>query len=674
MWGYRSWQAAASPEETLPQKSPGPDDPVEPEQADEIFKIHKTLFQRRKLFKMKKRIFRVFAGAGVALWLIMPFAATEWAVAAESEKVAEGSTRIVDKTTRLNELSIGKGASIKAPDGHTLTMTVDGIETPVNPGDYKGKIVLTVAEDIIVNKESFGTKTKYSFRAAIDVEDGAVIEKRSVMAAVTGGKVTNTSAKDVKITSVGDNFNGIYVRTGESNKTPFPYLIENLKINFTGNGGDDFAGYGAAIAASGYADVTVNKAEIITDGVIRSAAFVGGNATLHVNNSYIHTGSPAQLPKVVTGMMEVPWMLGLTGTCRSTMLCDNGTAYYTNTHIVADGWGALSTDSVKSVKLYVTKCTIDLLKGGYGSYADGASLNSFSGCTFNVKDMALIMTQGSGVFTDGTVVNSQRYGVMAHSGFGSNSLTIDKGSVFNTKEAAILLKSTGPAIIVDNAKLNSENGIILQAMVNDDPNMSGGGMGGPGSAPMGGGMPAASGSAPGASGGAPGGMPQGGAPTGGAPVAGGQGPQGGMPGGSSSSSDFKATFKNVTLKGDIINSMTSLGDGIITFENAVITGAVTTATTALAGEKPTKEKYYLIGAVKNTYCATNDKYGMKLSLDDKSKWVIDKTSYLTVLTIARGAIVTAPQGYKLTMTVDGVDKQISAGTYKGKIVLKVAKI
>jgi hypothetical protein len=633
--------------------------------------------------KMRKRIFRGPAVVCVPILLMMFFATAERAVAAASveiKKIADGSSWVVDKTTSLNELSIGKDASIKTPGGHTLTMTVDGIETPVKPGDYKGKIVLTIAEDIIVNKESFGTKTKYSFRAAIDVEDGFVVEKRSVKAAVSGGKVTNTSAKDVKITSTGDNFNGIFVRTSESNKTPFSYSIENLKINFTGNGGDDFAGYGAAIAASGYADVTVNKAEIITDGVIRSATFVGGNATLHVNDSYIHTGSPAQLPKVVVGMMEVPWMLGLTGTCRSTMLCDNGTAYYTNTHIVADGWGALSTDSVKSVKLYATKCTIDLVKGGYGSYADGESLDTFSGCTFNVKDMALIMTQGSGVFTDGTVVNSQRYGVMAHSGFGSNTLIIDKGSVFNTKEAAILLKSTGPAIIVDNAKLNSENGIILQAMVNDDPNMSGGGMGGPGGAPMGGGMPSVSGGTPGASGGS-GDMPRGVSSTGGAPGAGGQGPQGGMPdgtggmpGGSSGSSNFKATFKNVTLKGDIINSMTSLGDGIITFENAVVTGAVTTATTALAGEKPTKEKYYLIGAVKNTYCATNDEHGMKVSLDDKSKWVVDKTSYLTGLTIARGASVAAPQGYKLSMTVDGVDKPISYGTYKGKIVLKVAKI
>jgi hypothetical protein len=148
---------------------------------------------------------------------------------------------------------------------------------------------------------------------------------------------------------------------------------------------------------------------------------------------------------------------------------------------------------------------------------------------------------------------------------------------------------------------------------------------------------------------------------------------GGMPGSSGGNSDFKATFKNATLKGDIINSMTSLGDGIIAFENAVITGAITTATTALAGETPTKAKYYLIGAVKNTYCATADKHGIKVSLDSKSKWVVDKTSYVTELTIANGGKVAAPQGYKVKMMVDGVEKAIDTGSYKGKIILAVVK-
>jgi hypothetical protein len=264
---------------------------------------------------------------------------------------------------------------------------------------------------------------------------------------------------------------------------------------------------------------------------------------------------------------------------------------------------------------------------------------------------------------------------------GSANLTIDKGCEFNTKKAVIQVKSAQPTITVDNAKLNSEGGVILQAMANDDPNMKGGMMGGPpggmpggeGGAMMGGrGGDAAGGVMPGS---APGSMmPEGGMQGGAGGGPGGAMPeggrQGGMPGGGSS--EVKATFRNMTLTGDIVTSMTGESDVIVNFENATITGAITTATAVPVGE-PSYEKFYLIGEVADTYCATDDKYGIKASLDDKSKWVVDETSYLTGLTIAEGATVSAPEGGTLTMTVNGVQKPIKAGTYSGKIVLTVTK-
>ncbi|MGD8837728.1 MAG: hypothetical protein PVJ19_22490 [Desulfobacteraceae bacterium] len=39
--------------------------------------------------------------------------------------------------------------------------------------------------------------------------------------------------------------------------------------------------------------------------------------------------------------------------------------------------------------------------------------------------------------------------------------------------------------------------------------------------------------------------------------------------------------------------------------------------------------------------------------------------------LERGATITAPEGYKVTMTVDGAKKKIKAGAYKGQIVLSV---
>jgi hypothetical protein len=356
---------------------------------------------------------------------------------------------------------------------------------------------------------------------------------------------------------------------------------------------------------------------------------------------------------------RVPFMLGLAGTCRATNIVDQvKEVSYENCLIKAQGWGAMSIDGGDNTKLTMTRCIIETVESGYGAYAIGGSTDIFIGCIFNVADMAMIGTGGSGVFTDGTVVNSRRFGVMYH---GSGDLTIDKGSVFNTKSTAIQLKSPSHNILVDSARLNPENGIIIQVMANDDPNARGG-----------------SGPEEGARGGRGEAPPEGGAPVAGA--RGGPPPEGlaGTPVPIVQSDDINATFRNVSLKGDIINGDTEACPVNVTFENSTIMGAITTAKVTYAvghdGEEITMKTphlYNLIGEVKNTYCATDGKYGIRVSLDNNSRWVVDKTSYLTELIIAGDGAITAPRGHRVTMTVEGVKTPIKTGSYKGKIVLTI---
>jgi hypothetical protein len=630
---------------------------------------------------MKNKFIKILSVIGIATMLS---GAAAFAADSGTKSVAATETWVVSGITNLTNLTVAKGAVIKAAEGFSLTMTIDGVETGINPGTYTGKVVLTPTKNIF--------KDNYYFRTAVYVENGKYAADKSVAAAVAAGTVTDASAKDVKITSVGEKFNGIMV-TGDSK---FTYSIINPVINFTGNGANDFVGYGAGIMTSGKTEVTIENAKINNTGAARTAIWVGGNSITKVNNSYIevHNG---KLPEgyefsVAPGkMMEVPWMLGVTGNLRATNLTGDGTVYYNNTRFKVQGWGALSTDNVSTTpRLYATKCTIDVVESGYGAFTLGSNISTFSGCTFNVKDYGIISQDGSSVFTDGTVVNSERFGAM-YWGSGAN-LTIDKGAVFNTKSTAIQLKGGATNIVVDNAKLNPGNGIILQMIANDDPNQMGGG-GGPG----GGGAPGAGGpgGAPGGQGGAPqgsapaaGGMPPGGGapggPAGGPGGAGGGMPGGGAPGGagggSTAGKDIKAAFSNMTLTGDIINANTASSALSVTFKNATVTGAITTAkATHTLGPKGEAvdmkhpELYYLIGDVKNTYCETGDKKGVTVSIDEKSVWTVDKTSYLTELTMAAGGSIIAPKGSKVTMTVDGVAKEIKAGTYKGKIVLSVAK-
>jgi hypothetical protein len=633
---------------------------------------------------LKRRLTGSYAALGAAVILIMAFAACS-----AGKKLEAGSTWEVAEITNLGSLTIAEGAVLKAPEGKSLVMTVDGVETPVTAGDYKGTIVLTPVENIVVDFGGMGASEKYNYKAAIDIENGKYMTAKSVAAAVVGGTVTDTAATNVKITSKGENFNGIIIR-GDEKAT---YSIVSPVIDFTGNGGNDFAGYGAAIMSGGKAEVSLEKAKIVTRGAVRTAVFVGDDSTMRVKDTDIevYNGTlPANYEfSVMPGkMMEVPWMLGIIGNVRATNLAGNGVAYYENTRVKAQGWGCLSTDNVTKTRLYATNCILETTESGYGGFSLGGNVSTFSKCTFNVKDYALISQDGDAVFTDGTVANSERFGAMY---FGSKGdLTIEKGTEFNTKSTAILMKSSNNRVVVDNAKLNPGNGIILQVMANDDPYMSGGRGGdapggAPGGAPAGGGMP----------GGAPGGAPPGGGMRAGAPpdgimrggAPGGPPGRGGAPGGApgggsatggAATKDITASFSNMTLAGDLVNGNTAVSALIVDFKSATITGAITTSVIKHAlgpnGEPldmSRRELYKLVGDVVNTYCATNEKLGVNVSLDEKSSWIVDKTSYLTGLTVAKGATIKAPEGKNLSMTVNGAKRPIEAGTYKGKIMITV---
>ena len=64
--------------------------------------------------------------------------------------------------------------------------------------------------------------------------------------------------------------------------------------------------------------------------------------------------------------------------------------------------------------------------------------------------------------------------------------------------------------------------------------------------------------------------------------------------------------------------------------------------------------------------------GVIVSFDKDSVWTVAGTSYVTSLTIAKGAVIKAPKGKTLTMTVNGVKTQIAPGKYTGKIILTLS--
>ena len=584
-------------------------------------------------------------GRGLALILLAGVAAC---ATRGMRSVAPGATWTVDRTTHLTKLTVAPGAAVVAAPGRSLTMTVNRIETDIRPGSFSGDIVLTPTVAMPITFNDMGPHYTYDFRAAIYIDNGAYVSAKSVPAAVQAapGAVTDTAAKNLTIVSHGDEFNGIMV-AGDSH-----YTIDHPTITLIGNGRNDFAGFGAGIRVSGTANVTINDASVHNRGVVRTSIWVGGHATATINDADIES-SDGVMPKDYDWswvhpagskdvMMEVPWMLGIRGNDRATLVVGSGTVTYNNSVIRTEDWGAMSSDDpTGEIRLTANNCRVETVRSGYGAYSVGDTLDTFRHTSFDVADYGIILAGGSAIFTDGSVVNSHRIGVMAHDA-ASGSLVIDKGSIFNAKEAVIQLKSASPTITVDDATLHSGSGVILQSMVDDDPN-------------RGGGPP------PGAAAGAP--------------------PQPDTYDAPHPNKDVNAIFKDVTLDGDFVNSATSEGTMNLRFENATITGAITTATEVHATGPHGKrlvmqddpDLYYLIGRETDTYAPTHDAHGVSVALSH-SRWIVDKACYLTRLDIGEGSTVAAPKGYRLVMAVNGVAGHPHPGHFAGALTLRPVRL
>lgn len=215
-----------------------------------------------------------------------------------------------------------------------------------------------------------------------------------------------------------------------------------------GNGGSDFAGWGAAIAGAGNGKLVVQNSDITTHGAARVAIYAGEHVELEVNDTKIHTKGGVlnadyedTIKVSPPGVMRrVPWMLGLRGNCRATNLLDYANATYNRCDITADGWGVMSTDGVKRCRMYINDSNVEITgKSGYGALSIGDCEVNFKNSTVKAADygMILMMGKGSGSFKDGTVVESGRFATV--SSMNSGLLEVE-GSTLNTEETTFVVK------------------------------------------------------------------------------------------------------------------------------------------------------------------------------------------------------------------------------------------
>ena len=624
----------------------------------------------------------LIAGTATAGAVLLPAATATAGTRTTGKKiaVAAGETYELSTTTRVSELSIAEGGIIAAPDGYSLSLTVDGVETGqlltetggtatlIQAGTYRGDVVLTVAE---ANAVTYETLT-FPFRQAVYVDADGVDRDKSVLTAVLGGKLTDTLARNVSITSTGECFDGVFVQDAT-------YTLEKPTISLTGNGRCDFAGYGAAVVGDGSATkLVIDGARIATQGVVRTTVIANDGANVVVKNSVLRARNgvlPADYQATVeTPYMEsVPWMLGLDGNVRATNLIGKNTkATYLNSTVFSETWGALSVEGGSGLKLTAVNSHVgNTGTYGYGTYAIGDASVRVLGSRFDVGSYATIIAGPAAVvhygdstraavaalntelelgLTDAelkalpvrnTVVNSGHFGYMF---FGAGTLTLDGGTVINSDRATFLNKGQQTAITVDGsqgARLNPRDGIILQMIELDDPgpvNVDGKMLNtGVYTEPTGDPTKDATFDVT-----------------------------------TAHTTDGVATFTSIKLKGDFYNGMRKGKNMVLTFEDATVEGVISATQAKHRVSTIDASTFYELGIVTNiVQAAVNN--GVVVSLGSGSSWTVTGTSYVTSLALADDAAVKAPRGKTLTVTVDGTETTVTPGqSYTGAITLTVA--
>ncbi|MET7848556.1 hypothetical protein ABZT48_10025 [Streptomyces avermitilis] len=656
-----------------------------------------TVLDREVAYRGRPRALLVAVAAAMAPTLTAPaaaHAATDRAAKAGKRiTVASGETLELTETTTASVLTIAEGGVITVPDGYSLTLTVNGVETgsalseltdgyggaatALSAGTYRGTIVLAVAE---ANEVAFSDLT-FPFRQALYVDADGVDEAASTPSAVLGGTVTDTSAHNIRLLSNGEAFNGVYVTGGGS------YTLTRPRIAFDGNGRCDFIGYGASVTGTGEGTtLVVDGATIRNEGVVRTAIIADATANVIVKNSTIHCAD-GTLPDeyVPTGdtryMMDVPWMLGLSGNVRATNLLGASTrASYINSSISSEKWGALSVDGGSKCTLTAINSTIANTGGeGYGSYAIGNVTEHFLGCTFDVGDYALIHWGASAHYGDSTaeavadlndslelgltaaeltklpkrptVIRAGRFMVLWYA---AGSVTIDGGTQVRTGKTAFMCKAVAGSVTVDGsqgASITAGNGVIFQLMDTDRPSS----------------------------------VTVSAKPWKTETIGTYTEPTG-SPAKSSTwdtttaqATDAKASFTDISLTGDFYNAVWGGGTAnlqgqnlVLTFDHSTVEGVISATTVKHRVSTITSAEYRQISEVTNTPGAVVNN-GVIVTLGSGSTWTVTGTSYLSALTLASDATVQAPSGKTVTLVVDGTETAIEAGSsYTGALTLTVA--
>jgi len=303
---------------------------------------------------------------------------------------------------------------------------------------------------------------------AVYVDNGKYTAAKSRADAVTDGEIKDAYASGVKISAKEGNIGGVYVKGIGSE-----YILSDANIELSGEGTGTEGGMSTGAASSDHSTLIIRNSTITTNGKSRPATAATKYSTMKVYNSTLtaHGGSEAvSATPTTTGGITRPF----TGNARTNVTMSNSYSYFYYTTIIADGWGALSTDGAEGfVYLEANNCKVQTTKSGYGTYADGACHDVFNSCEFDVASMAAILAGEADITFRDTKVKSRGNFAMIHCVMGMpaevSTLKVTGGEV-SCKDIGVLVKSQNAILSFDGVKLASEKGVLVKSEVNSDPN------------------------------------------------------------------------------------------------------------------------------------------------------------------------------------------------------------
>ena len=305
-------------------------------------------------------------------------------------------------------------------------------------------------------------------KAAVHIKDGAYDPSLSAQSAHLGGCAEGTKATALRVEAGDGKTGGVFVQGKGSYEVDGAWI--SLRGDCDGVGGP---ATGAAVCDGG--ELIIRNAVIDASGLTHYATVAERGSVLKVYDSVLNShGAPFANgePQPCMPMQTPPPPLMIAGNSRTHCTMTNSESYFYNSTIVADGWGALSTEAAEGyVLIEANDCTVVTVRRGYATYVDPGCHVRLNRCKVDSADMcAIVGGEGELTIVDSDVRCGANF-LLMHSVFGEpeevSEITVRGGKIRSVNDS-MLIKSRNVEILLDSTDIRAENGVLIRSIHNED--------------------------------------------------------------------------------------------------------------------------------------------------------------------------------------------------------------